>query len=63
MNITRKNNNNKDKQWFVMHKTLHHITSQAGQLLAASAVGGSLYCASGHGGVGTIVVVVIMVLM
>jgi hypothetical protein len=42
--------------------TKHSITSQASRLLAA-AVESSLDCAGGHGGVKTIVVVVVMVLM
>jgi hypothetical protein len=45
--------------------TKHYITSQARGWLAAAAVavGGSLDCAGGHGGVGTIDVVVVLVLM
>jgi hypothetical protein len=63
MNITR--NNNKDKQLVVMHKTLHHI---AGKRIAISKIavaeeGGSLDCAGGHGVVGRIDVVVVMVIM
>jgi hypothetical protein len=43
--------------------TKHNITSQARGVLSAGEEGDSLNCAGGHGVVGTIDVVVVMVIM